>query len=360
MKRDTIDPGLLRLLVCVPFILLSIVLIAFQAGEEDSKTLRPTQIPSVEVKGTTYVITSVFEGVSECPEGFAHAGEIAVSGSDTLKPYYINPDRPEWVYIYQECRGQQTQEPYMGYVRYVEEVLRWVTLLRYQGEVYIFLNDTYYLPYQTEVDPSDQARYDAVPYDSVLQELPEGFQPVGETVFDGDDLVPTSEFGCNRLPGQQVLVDPKEPDILLLRNYSSGLEGPEYWVFVRFQDEKPKALEWEAPGETVLLSGLISSGVSSVKVNGQGKTVELNESELAEFFEITKGIEYRIAGEEEKDLMAAPGAATVTITVQYSDGESEQFTLPYCLHEDTMYIAPAQSIASFSRYLTGSPAVFVP
>ena len=40
MKRDTIDPGLLRLLVCVPFILLSIVLIAFQVGEEDSKTLR--------------------------------------------------------------------------------------------------------------------------------------------------------------------------------------------------------------------------------------------------------------------------------------------------------------------------------
>nr|WP_325222576.1 hypothetical protein [uncultured Oscillibacter sp.] len=280
MKRDTIDPGLLRLLVCVPFILLSIVLIAFQAGEEDSKTLRPTQIPSVEVKGTTYVITSVFEGVSECPEGFAHAGEIAVSGSDTLKPYYINPDRPEWVYIYQECRDRQTQEPYMGYVRYVEEILLWATLLRYQGEVYIFLNDTYYLPDQTEVSPSDQTRYDAVPYDSVLQELPEGFQPVGETVFDGDDLVPTSEFGCNRLPGQQVLVDPKEPDILLLRNYSSGLEGPEYWVFVRFQDEKPKALEWEAPGETVLLSGLISSGVSSVKVNGQGKTVELNESEL--------------------------------------------------------------------------------
>ena len=179
MKRDTIDPGLLRLLVCVPFILLSIVLIAFQAGEEDSKTLRPTQIPSVEVKGTTYVITSVFEGSSECPEGFAYAGETAVSGSDTLKPYYINPDRPEWVYIYQECRGQQTQEPYMGYVRYVEEVLRWVTLLRYQGEVYIFLNDTYYLPYQTEVALSDQARYDAVPYDSVLRDCARGLSASG-------------------------------------------------------------------------------------------------------------------------------------------------------------------------------------
>lgn len=323
---------------------------ACQDEGEDRKTLRPTQIPSVEVKGTTYVITSVFEGASECPEGFAYAGEIAVSGSDTLKPYYINPDRPEWVYIYQECRGQQTQEPYMGYVRYVEEVLRWVTLLRYQGEVYIFLNDTYYLPDQTEVAPSDQARYDAVPYDSVLRELPEGFQPVGKTVLDECDLVPTSELGCNRLPGQQVLADPKEPDILLLRNYSSGLEGPEYWVFVRFQDEKADAANSGAESEIILLSDLISSDVSSVKVNGQGETVELNELELEEFFEIAKGIEYRIAGEGEKDLMAAPGAATVTITVQYSDGESEQFTLPYCLHEDTMYIAPAQSIAPFSRY----------
>ena len=243
MKHDTIDSGLLRLLVCVPFILLSIVLVAFQTGEEDSKTLKPAQIPSIEVNGTTYVITSVFEGSSECPEGFAYAGETAVSGSDTLKPYYINPDRPEWVYIYQECRGQQTQEPYMGYVRYVEEVLRWVTLLRYQGEVYIFLNDTYYLPYQTEVAPSDQARYDAVPYDSVLREVPEGFQPVGKTVFDGDDLVPTSELGSNKLPGQQVLANLEKPDVLLLCNYSSGLEGPEYWVFVRFQDEKAETSE---------------------------------------------------------------------------------------------------------------------
>lgn len=243
MKRDTIAFGLLRLLACVPFILLSIVLIAFQAREEDSKTLKPTQTPSVEVKGTTYVITSVFEGVSECPEGFAYAGEIAVSGSDTLKPYYINPDRPEWVYIYQECRDRQTQEPYMGYVRYVEEILLWATLLRYQEEVYIFLNDTYYLPDQTEVAPFDQARYDAVPYDSVLLELPEGFRPVGKTVSDGRDLVPTSELGCNRLPGQQVLADPEEPDILLLRNYSSGPEGPEYWVFVRFQDERAERAE---------------------------------------------------------------------------------------------------------------------
>ena len=41
---------------------------------------------------------------------------------------------------------------------------------------------------------------------------------MGKTVFDEHDLVPTSELGCNRLPGQQVLADPEEPDILLLRN----------------------------------------------------------------------------------------------------------------------------------------------
>ena len=55
--------------------------------------------------------------------------------------------------------------------------------------------------------------------------------------------------------------------------------------------------------------------MSSVKVNGQGETVELNELELEEFFEIAKGIEYRITGEEEKKLMAAPGTATITIRV---------------------------------------------
>ena len=131
----------------------------------------------------------------------------------------------------------------MGYVCYVEAVLRGLTLLRYQGEVYVFLADTYELPRQTKVAPSDQARYNAVPYGSILQEVPEGFQPVGKTVFDGYNSVPTSELGSNKLPGQQVLANSEEPDILLLRNYSSGLEGPEYWAFVRFQDEKVETSE---------------------------------------------------------------------------------------------------------------------
>ena len=99
-----------------------------------------------------------------------------------------------------------------------------------------------------------------------------------------------------------------------------------------------------------MLSNLISSDVSSVKVNGVGETVELSESELADFFEITKEIEYRTAAEREEDILAAPGAITITIKVQYSDGESEEFTLPYCLHAGTLYIIPAQSISAFSHY----------
>ena len=43
--------------------------------------------------------------------------------------------------------------------------------------------------------------------------------------------------------GRQVLANPEEADILLLRNYWSGLKGPEYWVFVRFQDEKSETSE---------------------------------------------------------------------------------------------------------------------
>ena len=192
--------------------------------------------PSLTVDGVTYVISGWFEHSAECPEGFSYAGETAVSYHDEPLPYYTSPEHPEWVYIYQECYNQQTQEFYMAYVRYVEEVLRGLTLIRYQETIYVFLNDTYYLPYQTEVSPEDQARYDAVPYSSVLKELPEGFEPVGKTVFDGHDAVPTSELGSSGLPGQQVLANPAEPDILLLRNYWSGLKGPDYRVFVRYQD----------------------------------------------------------------------------------------------------------------------------
>ncbi len=136
---------------------------------------------------------------------------------------------------------------------------------------------------------------------------------------------------------------------------SSSLKGGNDKVQNEFDYDRLAELsegqQTEALDGTVLLSNLISSDVSSVKVNGEGKTVELSESELADFFEIAKGIEYRAAGEEEKDMISAPGAISITITVQYLDGESEQFTLPYCLHEDTLYIAPAQSIADFSHYL---------
>ena len=154
-------------------------------------------LPSLTVDGVTYVVSG--HGISiECPEGFTCAGLAAVSVHDALLPYYTNPERPEWVYVY--------------------------------------LNDTYYLPYYTEVPPEDQARYDAVPYAGVLKELPAGFEPVGKTVLDEYDLVPVSELGSNNLPGRQVLANPAEPDILLLRNYWSGLKGPDYWVFVRYQD----------------------------------------------------------------------------------------------------------------------------
>lgn len=192
--------------------------------------------PRLTVDGVTYVVSAHPGTISvECPEGFTYAGETTVTYREEPLPYYTNPEYPEWVYVCQECYNQQTREYYMGYVRYVEEVLRGLRLLRYQGEVYVFLLDTQYLPYQTEVDPEDQARYDAVPYGWVVKEPPQGFEPVGTTVFDGYDLVPVSELGSNDFFRQQVLANPEEPDILLRRYYPDGLSGPEYWVFVRYQ-----------------------------------------------------------------------------------------------------------------------------
>jgi len=135
---------------------------------------------------------------------------------------------------------------------------------------------------------------------------------------------------------------------------ASSLKRGNYMVKKGFDFDRlaelSKGQQTEPQGEAILLSDLISSDVSSVKVNSQGETVELNESELADFFEIAKGIEYHIAGEGEKDTIAAPGSITITITVQYLNGESKLFTLPYCLHGNTLYIAPAQSITPFVRY----------
>lgn len=189
--------------------------------------------PSLTVDGVTYIASGQFTPSPECPEGFTCAGETAVTYHDGPLPYYTSPERPEWVYVYQECYNQQKQEFYMGYARYVEEGLRNLGhLLRYQGAVYMDLD----VAQSRMADPEEQARYEALPYGHILHDLPEGFAPVGRTVFDGYDLVPTSELGSNHRPGQQVLANPAKPDILLLRWYQNGLSGPEYWVFVRHQD----------------------------------------------------------------------------------------------------------------------------
>ncbi len=191
---------------------------------------------SLTVDGVTYTASGSFTPSPECPEGFTYAGEAAVTHHDGPLPYYTSPERPEWVYVYQECYNQQKQEFYMGYARYVDERLSALGhLLRYQGAAYMDLDVAQNLSRQAGADPEDQVRYGSVPYGHILQAPPEGFEPVGKTVFDGYDLVPTSELGSNRLPGQQVLANPAEPDILLLRWYQNGLSGPEYWVFVRCQ-----------------------------------------------------------------------------------------------------------------------------
>lgn len=193
-------------------------------------------VPSLTVDGVTYYASGRVTRAPECPEGFTYAGETTVTYRDDPVPYYTNPERPEWVYVYQECWDLLRQEPYMAYARYVKEGLHELDLLRYQGELYVSLSDIHSLSlsHRTGAYPEDLARYDSLPYTRILQDPPDGFEPVGKTVYDGDDLVPTSELGSNRLPGQQVLANPAEPDILLRRYYQSGLSGPEYWVFVRY------------------------------------------------------------------------------------------------------------------------------
>lgn len=190
--------------------------------------------PSVTVDGTLYIISPHLRAVRELPEGFVYTGEVEFDGEPHA--YYTSPDRPEWVYLFHNCYDSVTQTTFDGYIRYVEESLRGLCLLRYQGKVYVFLNDTRYFPFSREVDPADQARYDRVEaaYGAALQDLPEGFVPVGNAVFDGYDLVPTSELGSNTVPCQEILADPEDPEVLLARRYRNN--QPEYWVYVQYQE----------------------------------------------------------------------------------------------------------------------------
>ena len=209
-------------------------------------------LPHVEVNGVKYLPSSHGAVFAACPPGFVYGGETELDGQAT--PYYIDPAAPQWVYLYQMCRDPQTQADAPAYIRYVEEALRGLTLLRRDGQLYARLLDVDYLLLQPayQQDAELVKRFDSADTRYGWQfegAAPAGFSPLGVTVFEGYDTIPSSELGVNFLGKRQIWCSSAEPDVLLVEadwSTHSAQEDKEtrhsgFQVYIRFDYQPPDA-----------------------------------------------------------------------------------------------------------------------
>ena len=155
------------------------------------------------------------------------AGNINVVGGLENCPYYLNPDVPEWVYVYHEVRTDGTVDaagtltntpPHNAYVRYVDERLRNKDLVCYQGKYYISMWSA-----DCHGDAPDVTReyYDKM--DSLYGKRIEGtvlnrFELAGTAVFAGNDTVPTGSLASNEGEAA-VYYDPNDPAVILVETH---------------------------------------------------------------------------------------------------------------------------------------------
>ena len=244
MKLTPLECRKIRLIL----ILLGLILLlaaTLSLREQHKEEPRWNTLPHVEVNGVKYLSSSHGAIFEDCPPGFVYGGDTELD--DQSVPCYANPAIPEWVYLYQTCYNQWTREYYPAYVRYVEETLRGLELLRYNGQLYARLLDVDYLL----LDPAYQKdaelvkRFDGADtrYGWRFEGIaPESFSPLGITVFDGYDTIPSSELGVNSHWGEQVWGSSTEPDVLLVEDSWSTHMSQEsgetrhdgFQVYIRF------------------------------------------------------------------------------------------------------------------------------
>ncbi len=183
--------------------------------------------PNLTVNGIQYFVSPYADSVfDELPEGFVYAGKTDVGGFED-RPYYVNPDIPEWVFVYHEVRtnGEVDSsgtiipaEPHDAYVRYVDERLRGADLVCVDGEYYISMWSA--KPYGDYPDVTSEY-YDAMESKYGIRiegEPPEGFVFVGTTGFSGYDTVPGGNLESNE--GEfEVYINPDDPNVILVSTF---------------------------------------------------------------------------------------------------------------------------------------------
>ncbi|MBE6892559.1 MAG: hypothetical protein E7482_00930 [Ruminococcaceae bacterium] len=210
-------------------ILAGVVLsVDFYEPPQEPETSAPGEVPpNLTENGIKYFISPYADSVyKELPEGFAYAGETDAGGFENC-PYYVNPDMPEWVFVYHEVRtnGEVDSsgtiipaEPHDAYVRYVDERLR--------GKDLVCVSDDYYISMWSAKPYGDNPDVSAEYYDEmetkygvrIEGEPPEGFVLSGTTEFSGHDTVPKGNLVSNE--GEfEVYANPDNPEVIYVSTF---------------------------------------------------------------------------------------------------------------------------------------------
>lgn len=184
--------------------------------------------PSLVNEGIKYIVSPYADSVfDEIPEGFTYAGKTDTDGGYEDCPYYINPDMPEWIFVYHEVRTDGKvdstgtlvpTEPHDAYVRYVDERLRGNDLVCVGGEYYISMWSA--KPYGDDPDMTweyldeMETKYGI----RIEGEPPECFVLIGTTEFSGHDTVPKGTLVSNE--GEfEVYANPDNTEIIYVSTF---------------------------------------------------------------------------------------------------------------------------------------------
>lgn len=183
--------------------------------------------PHLVIDNRKFLISAHVSVADELPEGFVAAGNINVVGGLENCPYYLNPDVPEWVYVYHEVRTDGTVDaagtlkntpPHNAYVRYVDERLRNKDLVCYQGKYYISMWSADCHGDAPDVTREYYDKMDSLYGKRIEGTVPNGFELAGTAVFAGNDTVPTGSLASNEGEAA-VYYDPNDPAVILVETH---------------------------------------------------------------------------------------------------------------------------------------------
>lgn len=162
--------------------------------------------PHIVIDNRKFFVSTHLSVSDELPDGFVAAGNIDTVGGFENCPYYLNPDIPEWVYVYHEVRTDGTvdatgtltsTQPHNAYVRYVDERLRGKDLICYNGKYYISMWSADCYGETPDVTREYYDEMDSLYGKRIEGTVPNGFELAGTATFTGNDTIPTGSLASN-------------------------------------------------------------------------------------------------------------------------------------------------------------------